>query len=531
MKRTSFPFKMRIFMSILVALFTIQLVSQNILASGVIVTIEISGRTVDDRGNKLSEAIVNLYDSSGTELISNAYSDEEGVFHLYFRSEGEPTGNYLVIFKKKGYVTYSKTLSITWPGKDVINLGDVQLSPSLKLTMTVTSRETAPGTRLDLPFTLSNVGKDEVEECSLLVSCPSGWDVKIVDENTPLTGLRLYPSSTIQLKLRVVVPVGASGENLLTLTAAGSINVSQMVTIIVTEGEESVLSCQYPSVSGYLGGTVSFQCTVQNPFISDLRLGLSLESVPKGFRCYIKNSEKALVNEIQLQPGKSIGITVDVEIDRQAELGLNEFVLKATSKDVNATLRLKIMVREYAGSIQIKSKYPSQVTTQGATVKFPISIRSFSQTEEVFTLSAEEAPTGWQISFKTQDGQEIRSLLIAADGVETINVFVTPSINCPPGTYRVPIEVSSERTSANATLETVVSGSYGISLDLSTIYLSIQAGSRQSLTAQIRNTGYSPLTNVEVVTTYLTSGWNFETAPLRVSVLEPNARVQFQITI
>ncbi len=492
------------------------------------VAVRVTGRTLGDDGEALSEVAVIAYDANSNGLVANTSTNSEGVFDLYFHFYETPSGRFDLLFKKKGYVTNSQTVNVVWPE---VNLGEIRLSKSLKLSAGVSGRTTTPGTSLELSFTLSNIGKEDIEECSLSIDYPPGWTANINDGNTPVTKARLLPGSAITLKLSAVVPSNASGENYLDLRIAGSAIVSWQIAIAISDEKSSFLTCPFPSKTGYPGGAVSYQVSIQNPLNTGLLLNLSTYAVPKSMQVAIRNSKQESVHEVQLQPKENIALNIDIEIGSDVVDGIHELILKATSAYLSEELLLKTVVKTDMDVIQIKSKYPSQVISQGATAKFPISVRNLGQTEEVFGLSADSIPSGWQVSFKTLDNVQITSVLIPADGVETLNVYVTSSLKSEPATYKIPIEVSSPRIDAAMNLEAIVSGSFGVSMDVSTIYLSTQAGSRQTLTVQAVNTGYSPLTNVEVETTYLTSGWSLEKSPLKVSVLESNSRAQFQIII
>jgi len=487
----------------------------------------VTGKTLNEDGEALSKVTVFVHDTASGGLAGKAYTDSLGSFKIDL-----PYGRYDLVFKKKGYATYTKTVSVAWPG---VNLGDMQLSKALKLTITSSSRVANPGKNLALSFTLSNAGEEE-EECTFNITSPEGWDVRVTDESGELAELRLPAGSTVSLNIEIAVPQNASGENGIKLTVIGSTIIELPVRIAVEEEETPLLACEFPSKTGKPGSIVNFQVQIHNPFNVRTRFSLAAVFVPEDWEVLIRNTNQELVNEVLLETDQSINLVIEAQVPKNVSEGNYEFTLKVESSYCSDALVLKVSSKGSSVTaakyvVELKSKYPSQSVNLGTTARYPVTIKNLNQTDEVFELSALSIPPGWQIAFKTSEGQEVWAVLIEANGAETINVEITPSLNSTLGSYLIPIEAKSPRTRGVITLEAIVSGSYNIRIDVLPIYTQIKAGATQTITAKITNTGHSPITNVEIEIISSASGWKIETSPLKLSTLEPNEAKEFKVSI
>lgn len=373
---------------------------------------DVNGRVLTEDEIALSDVLISVYENPSGALVRISNTDAYGYFGIYNLA----SGSYNLVFEKKGYETYTKTISSSgsW-----INLGDMKMSYALQLSTTILSRVTPPGKTLVLPFTLSNAGEEE-QECRLNITSPEGWKVKVTDINGELVGLRLPAGVTTTLNLEITVPLNASGENDISLRVSG------LTTI-------------------------------------DLSLTIKIEE------------------EIQVA--------------------------------------------------ELKAKYPSQSVQLGSTINYMITIENPSQTDELFDLSAPEIPAGWEIVFKAVEAQEIGAVLITANGIETIIAEVTPALNSIPGEYLISIEAISKSIQGNITLTAIVTGAYDVDIDISALFMEIDAGTTETVTINVTNTGYSPLTNLEILITSTPSNWIVETSPLKHPTLDPNESIEFQISI
>ncbi|RLG66967.1 hypothetical protein DRN93_05355, partial [archaeon] len=112
------------------------------------------GRVVDEDGFGLGGVKVEAYTSGGF-LYSVAHTDSDGYFNVY----NLPMDVFTFNFSKTGYV--DKIILVETDGRTKVDLEEIVLRKSLKLSTSLLSLVASPGDKILLPFTVSNVGKDK----------------------------------------------------------------------------------------------------------------------------------------------------------------------------------------------------------------------------------------------------------------------------------------------------------------------------------------------------------------------------------
>jgi uncharacterized membrane protein len=101
------------------------------------------------------------------------------------------------------------------------------------------------------------------------------------------------------------------------------------------------------------------------------------------------------------------------------------------------------------------------------------------------------------------------------------------------GSYSIPIHVKSDSGAEldSLNLTATITGSYGISLNLSTYLTSTTSGGDTSFTAAVTNSGYSTLTGVTLEVTLPESDWDYTVSPVQVGTLGPKESVSFTVEV
>ena len=150
--------------------------------------------------------------------------------------------------------------------------------------------------------------------------------------------------------------------------------------------------------------------------------------------------------------------------------------------------------------------------------------------KQVYALRANALP-GWVVTFKANYIQAT-SVEIEPNTTKDISIEINPPDNIEAGTYRIPVSAGNNSTSASLTLEVVVTGTFNMDLTTPTGLLStnITRGDEKKVELLVRNTGSSPLTNINM-TSSSPVNWNVSFDPAKVEKLEPGANAQVFATI
>ncbi|MBO9597897.1 MAG: hypothetical protein J7559_08790, partial [Cohnella sp.] len=120
------------------------------------------------------------------------------------------------------------------------------------------------------------------------------------------------------------------------------------------------------------------------------------------------------------------------------------------------------------------------------------------------------------------NGESVTSVDIESNASKTVNLNLTPADNAKADTYDIPVHATSGGTSADVTVQAVITGTYGISLSTASDRLSadITAGKKRNLELVVKNTGSAELTDVSM-TGEPPANWDLSFSPKTIRSLKP----------
>ena len=485
------------------------------------------GTVVDDEGNPLSLGDVAIYDESGYKVgtstgvyLKSVKTDENGTFSTYL-----DWGSYQFVFTKDGYV--SETRKYTGINVPEVNVGEIILNRSITLKLTVSTVVATPGSRLIVGFQLKNSGAED-EIVALEPSSTEGWPVMVKDESSEIKAVVLAPSLSLNLNLIVDIPVDASSANV-SVTARGRTLSMKTVNVQVEGSSPTFLTCKYPSKQAQPGTTVDFKVDISNPTEQAGAMALSATYLTKSWNLSILNAEKERISTIYMSSKASSEVIVRVEVPQEATVGsMNNLTFKAALQGHVSEINLAVAIYREAATLTLSSKYPSQSIQLGVKAIYPLTLELISS-KQLVQLFAEGVPAGWSVYFKTQDGRQVNSILMDFSTAELVNVEVTPALSSTQGMYNFTIKADGESAHGDLTLNAQVASSYGVKMDVDSLYISTMAKSTESVSVTVTNTGYSPLNDLALEISY-PDGWETSFTPLKITTLSPNQAQTFTLT-
>jgi len=486
----------------------------------------VSGRVVDEYGQQMKNIEIKVYTSDGAYVKS---VDASGSFAI-----GLDIGEtYVLQFSKEGYVQVTKTASL-WFGGEIVDLGDIELLKSLRLSSSILSRVANPGDKLTLSFTVSNIG-EEPETVEFSVTKPEGWPTRILDQTGEVTKVYLLSGASIPLQLEVTVPLASAGNNGLSLTAVGETNSTLDFMIEIQPLSESIISCQFPGKSVAPGGTVRFQVMLRNPLGVETSFKISLSSIPANWTASVKSVSGEYVTQATLDSNEFVDLVVEVTSPDTARIGEEyELLVKVESYDGNivGSLPLSISLNkvEEETKITVNVRFSDLTVSAGKIVQVPITIVNSGDANRTLLLSV-EPPADWKAVFKS-GVLEVSSLYVEAGKSESLVIEVTPPSTVNLGNYTIPVRVKSGNGAiyAETSLKAKIVGSYALSLEPSTLLTSVTTGGSTTFTAKITNTGYTPVTTIKVGVNAPTD-WDVTITPVSVQSLKPSESYAFNVAV
>ena len=477
---------------------------------------DVTGRVLTDDGTGLSGVLIYAYGTSSGSLVRKTTTDDAGYFYLLL-----PSGSNDLVFKKKGYATYTKTIS----GSDMwINLGDLQMAKALQLSTTTSSRVASPGEKLLLPFTVSNIG-EESEVVDFLVSKPEDWSTTILDQTGEITNVYLLPEATLTLQLKAIIPLASTGNNSLSLTAIGKTNSTLNFTIIVEPSDKRIISCQFPGKAWAPGETGLFQVRVTNPFGIAMRFRVTVDSAPLGWTAFVKSIGGEVVKELVLDSGEFADLIVEVYVPAEAPDGEYNIIFQVSSSATSEDLALLVVVQKFAAGIgvDLEATPPYIDAYADSQAKFRLKVKNRGGYDQLFDLDVSGLPPELSTRFEGPDEQEITRVHVEAGGSKEFYVVVALPKAAPLGRLDFVVSVASASVTKRAGLTLNVLGFYELTVLNINFYTRVSVGGETSYMLNVLNSGTHETTNVRVnVAGSIPDGFTVEVKPTGIPSLKPD---------
>jgi uncharacterized membrane protein len=295
---------------------------------------------------------------------------------------------------------------------------------------------------------------------------------------------------------------------------------------------------EYPGVVVSQGEEVKMNIRVANKGRADEDIRLELSTVPKGWKAQLKALDFD-VTGVYVPNGEYKDITFLAEPDKSVTPGNYLFHVTGSTKDgafksgndIVVTVKPAEKVTK-TKDIVITTSYPVLQGPSDSSFEFSIEVQNKMDKDAVFNLSA-QGPSDWDISFKPAYEQKlISSLRVQAGLSSTVAVEVKPSKSAQAGKYPVSVMVTSENRKAEAKLQVILTGTYGLDVGSTSGLLSLDAkqGKPANMSIYVKNTGSATNHNITFVT-YKPENWKVKFNPETIDALEPGDFKQVEATI
>ncbi len=299
-----------------------------------------------------------------------------------------------------------------------------------------------------------------------------------------------------------------------------------------------VVAPEYPSIVVPEGEDVSVDLTVRNGGRQDEIIDLSITSVPKGWKAWIK-TYSFKIKGIFVESDSSKTPTFKAEPDKSVGPGKYVFPIKAQTRDGQLTSESELIVtvegkkeEKKAEGIKITTSYPVLKGPTDAKFEFSIEVENKTDKDAIFNL-AYECPKNWEVNFKpSYEDKYFSSLRIKKDQSQSMAVQVKPYVLAVPGEYPIKVKVSSDQAQGEVMLSVVLTGTYKLDAGTADGLLSLNAyqGKTANMSFYVKNTGSATQNGIKFMT-FKPENWNVEFSPEKIDTLPPGKLQQVEMTI
>jgi uncharacterized membrane protein len=302
--------------------------------------------------------------------------------------------------------------------------------------------------------------------------------------------------------------------------------VSGMSVAAETSGKGVTIYTPYTKISVPPGESVDYSVDVINNDTAVVQLDISVSGMPRGWDYELKSGGWK-IGQISVLPAEKKTLSLKVEVPVQVNKGSYRFSVLAGEN----SLPLTVTVSE-------QGTYKTEFTTTqanmegqaSATFTYNANLRNRTAEKQLYAITA-DAPRGWNTVFRA-NGKQVTSVEVEPNATANVTIEIKPPAVIETGKFKIPIRASTGSTSAELSLEAVITGSYSMELTTPDGLLSsdITAGSNRQVELVIRNTGSSELKDIELSSSK-PANWNVTFEPQKIETLIAGATTQATVTV
>ncbi|WP_123040877.1 NEW3 domain-containing protein [Cohnella candidum] len=283
----------------------------------------------------------------------------------------------------------------------------------------------------------------------------------------------------------------------------------------------------YTNLSAPPGETINYQVDLINDTDEIKTADLSFQAGSANWT-YELTADGHGIKQVAVKPKESQTVSLALTVPLEVEKGDYAFQLNAGAF---GTLPIKVSVSEKGSyKSELSTEQPNMQGHSDSTFTYSLSLNNRTATKQQYALTA-EVPNGWDSKF-TVDGNGVTSVDIDPGASKSVTLNLTPAENAKADTYKVAVHANSGNTSADAEVEAVITGTYGMSLSTANDNLSatVTAGHERKLELVVKNTGSADLTDVNLTGT-APSEWEVSFEPKTLSSIKPGESKPVTATI
>lgn len=292
------------------------------------------------------------------------------------------------------------------------------------------------------------------------------------------------------------------------------------------------VSTDYPAITTSNRDLITFDLSIAGHSVAPQRVDLSLiENQPEWEHAFVGGG--GLIQAVFVAPEAPAEAQLWLDPPDDAAPGTYRFAIRAQGASGRFDLPLTVSIGdELPRRLSLKPELPALSGSPTADFTFRATLANRSAQEGLVNLRA-EAPSGFQVSFKKQYGnQELSSMPIEAGAEEELEVEVDPPQEVSAGDYPIRVFAESGDAVAEADLTVTVKGQPELSLNgpLGRLSETAVAGRARAINLTIENEGVADAENVSFRGT-APRNWEVSFEPEEVQRIPAGESVEVVATI
>lgn len=283
-----------------------------------------------------------------------------------------------------------------------------------------------------------------------------------------------------------------------------------------------ILYTPYTKIAVPPGQSVDYSIDLINTTKGVINADISLKGLPPAWTYNLKAGTYN-IRQISILGGEKKSINLSIVVPLKVNKGSYHFRLVAGNL---YELPLTIVVSEQGTfKTEFTTDQANMEGTTSSTFTYQARIRNSTGEKQVYALMA-DVPPGWKVAFK-YTSRQVSSVEVNENSNTSITIEIDPPDMIEAGTFKIPVHASTYSTSADLTLEVVITGSYAMELTTPTGLLStgITAGDQKRIELVVKNTGSAQLKDVQM-SAAAPINWEVTFDPKKIEMIEPGKTAQ-----
>jgi uncharacterized membrane protein len=292
-------------------------------------------------------------------------------------------------------------------------------------------------------------------------------------------------------------------------------------------GTGVTLYTPYTKISIPPGEPVEYSVDVINNGDELQNVDLSVSGIPGSWKSTLK-SGGWVISQLSILPHEKKSISLRVEVPYQVNKGNYKFKVNAGDQ---GSLPLVINISEKGTyETEFSTDQPNMEGNSSSTFTFRAKLNNRTAEQQLYALQA-DVSRGWNVDFKVI-GKQVTSVEMEPNTSKDIIIEIAAPAQVEAGKYRIPVSALTNGSSANLSLEVVISGTYAMELTTPAGLLSttITTGDEKKLELVVKNNGSSPLTGVQL-SSGIPANWSVQFDPKKIDVIMPGKDARVYATI
>lgn len=426
-----------------------------------------------------------------------------------------------ILIRLSGYRVYEKRIDVS------IEEATTTVISSEYNLLTIPPSETKT-----VKLTLANPSFRDVE-FKISTEHPKDWVVKAISsEGLEVNSISLKASGSTTFYLSIGVPFYMESGNYSVLVKATSSigGFNHTVKVYVPEGRLNMVSTRLQLIESLPGEEKVLEVSLVNLFNEGRTVEFSLEA-PSGWIVELQDSKGSAIKSITLGVKEGVQLFLKVNIPENINDGDYPVVLRASSNSYRESMKVTFRVSRGYPDTRVNIKTPFIDVYAGGSGLITFSIENRGRVEDIVRLRVDGLPSGFSYMIYDEKNNVVSSILLGPNDVRglTIKINTPPKIEPSIVNASLIVKTSNKENSYRVSLNIV--GKYQVEYVTKNFYVEAYAGETARFILDVRNTGYSTLTNVAVSITDIPSSFSASIDPSSIPTLEPLETRSFSFLI